>query len=111
MNSKKYERSIRKLRKLMHTTQDSYKGVNLAKTIQKVRHGNLNNSIKATGSRNFETALSRVEKVANFATNYNKALHMKPPIDEPKKAHCDIIPGFLRDNNLRIVYEALKVNN
>lgn len=111
MNSKKYERSIRKLRKFMHTTQDSYNVMNLAKSIQKARHGNLNNSIMATGSRKFETALSQIEKVGNFATNYNKPLCMKPPIDKPKKAHCEIIPGFLRDNNLRIVYEALKVND
>lgn len=37
-------------------------------------------------------------------------MHVKSPIDKPKKAVAEIMPGFLKDNNLRIVYEALKVS-
>lgn len=78
-------------------------------SIRKVRHGNLNNSITAAGVRKYETALSRIERVDTFTSNYEKAMHTRMPIDEPKETICEIAPGFLKDNNLRIVYEALKV--
>lgn len=83
----------------------------LGDAIQKVRHGNLNNSVMVVaGNRKYETALSRIETVGNFKVDYNKAaLNVKTAIDKPKKAICEITPGFLKDNNLRIVYEALKV--
>lgn len=110
-NSQKYARSIRKLRKFVYNqTKDScINDPNLDDTIQKVRHGNLNNSIMASDSRKYEMALSRIEKVGNFATNYETALQLRTPIDKPKNAIYEIMPGFLKDNNLRIVYEALKV--
>lgn len=108
--SKKYERSIRKLRKFVYNQKKgNSECADLSNTIQKVRHGNLNNSIIAAGNRKYETALNRIEKVSNFTVNNEKALHVKMPIDKPKKDVSEILPGFLKDNNLRIVYEALKV--
>lgn len=92
------------------TKDGCYENTDLSDSIRKVRHGNLNNSITAAGSRKYETALSRIERVDTFTTNYEKAMHMRTPIDKPKEAVCEITPGFLKDNNLRIVYEALKVD-
>lgn len=117
LRSKKYERSIRKLRKFMYNeTKGDVEHSNLIDAIQKVRHGNLNNSIAGGrsgdgGARKYETALSRIEKVGSFTTNYEHVMHVKSPIDKPKNAVCEIMPGFLKDNNLRIVYEALKVSS
>lgn len=83
----------------------------LCVAIHKLRHGNLNNSMSGENiSRKFETALQRIEKVGSFTINYEQAMHTKIPIDSPKKTICEIMPGFLKDNNLRIVYEALRVS-
>lgn len=81
----------------------------ISDAIQKVRQGNFNNSI-AAAPRKYESVLNRIEKVGNFTTNYEQVMRAKSPIDKPKKAIFEIMPGFLKDNNLRIVYEALKVS-
>lgn len=102
---------MRKLKKFVYeNTRDRSEQSNLGDAIQKLRHGNLNNSIASSGSRKCETALSRIEKVGSFTTNYEDAMRVKTPIDRPKKSVCEIVPGFLKDNNLRIVYEALKAS-
>lgn len=106
---------------MYNETKGSSEHSNLIEAIHKVRHGNLNNLIASggrvgdgegdgAGSRKYETALSRIEKVGSFTANYEQAIHVKSAIDAPKKAVCEIMPGFLKDNNLRIVYEALKVS-
>lgn len=100
------------LRKFVYLNQERdgcCKNSDLSDSIRKVRHGNLNNSITAAGSRKYEKALSRIERIDTFTTNYEDAIQIRTPIDKPKKAICEITPGFLKDNNLRIVYEALKV--
>lgn len=112
-NSKRYERSMRKLRKSVYncTKVVGEKHSNICDRIQKLRHGNLNNSI-ATGqaARKYEMELNRIEKVENgFTINYEQSMYAESRIDRPKKVICEIMPGFLKDNNLRIVYEALKV--
>lgn len=103
---------MRKLKKCVYeqTKDRNEQSSNLGDAIQKLRHGNLNNDSVAGGSRKYETALSRIEKVGSFTTNYENALRIKTPIDKPKKSVCEIVPGFLKDNNLRIVYEALKAS-
>lgn len=105
---------MRKLRKSVYNCTNILgdKHSNMCDTIQKLRHGNLNNSI-ATGQmvRKYEEALNRIEKVDNgFKINYEQAMRAESRIDRPKKVIYEIMPGFLKDNNLRIVYEALKVN-
>lgn len=115
-HSKKYERSMRKLRKSVYNRTKilADKHSNVCDTIQKLRHGNLNNSIASSGQvvRKREMALNHIEKVDNgFTINYEHAMHAaESRIDRPKKVIYEIMPGFLKDNNLRIVYEALKVN-
>lgn len=116
--SKKYERSMRKLRKSVYNCTQILvdKHSNVCDTIQKLRRGNLNNSIASSSSgqvvRKREMALNHIEKVDNgFTINYEQAMHAaESRIDRPKKVIYEIMPGFLKDNNLRIVYEALKVN-
>lgn len=101
---------MRKLRKSVYncTKIMGDKHSNICDTIQKLRHGNLNKSI-ATGQeiRKYEMALNRDN---GFTINYEQAMHAESRIDRPKKVIYEIMPGFLKDNNLRIVYEALKVN-
>lgn len=106
---------MRKLRKSVYdctTKSVGDKHSNVCSAIQKIHHGNWNNSL-GTGYavRRYETALNRIEKDdSGFMINYEKAMHTDFRIDQPKKVICEIMPGFLKDNNLRIVYEALKVN-
>lgn len=109
---------MRKLRKSVYNCtkilQPADKHANVCDTIRKLRHGNLNNSIASSGQevRKREVALNRIEKVDNgFTINYEQAMRATDSrIDRPKKVIYEIMPGFLKDNNLRIVYEALKVN-
>lgn len=107
---------MRKLRKSVYNCTNilADKHSHVCDTIQKLRHGNLNNSITSSGQvvRKREMALNRIEKVDNgFTINYEQAMHAaEPRIDRPKAVIYEIMPGFLKDNNLRIVYEALKVN-
>lgn len=105
---------MRKLRKSVYYCKKSVgdKHSNVCNAIQKIRHGNLNHLI-ATGYavQRYETALERIEKVDSCLTlNYEQSMHTDSRIDKPKNVICEIMPGFLKDNNLRIVYEALKVN-
>lgn len=106
---------MRKLRKSVYNgTKDvGDKYAIICDVIQKLRHGNLNNSIAAGRvAHKYETTLNRIDKIgAGFTINYEQALHAEARMDRPKKVICEIMPGFLKDNNLRIVYEALKVKS
>lgn len=111
MCRKRYERSVRKLRRFLYN-QTSNEHADLSSSIQKLRHGNIKKPIVIADNCKYETSLTqRVEKVGNLSIDYNKALRAEMVIDKPKKAICEISPGFLRDNNLRVVYEALKVED
>lgn len=107
--SKRYERSIRKLRRFVYH-QTNNERADLIGSIQKLRQGNMNSSIIVVGNCKHETALARnVDKFGSLPVDYGKALHVKTIIDKPKITINEIAPGFLKDNNLRIVYESLKV--
>lgn len=107
---------MRKLRKSVYNGTENVgdKNATIYDAIQKLRHGNLNNSIASTGQveRKYEITLNRIEKIGtDFTINYEQAMYdTDSQIERPKKVICEIMPGFLKDNNLRIVYEALKVN-
>lgn len=108
-HSEYHARSMRKLRKFVYQEmKDIHDVPDISNIIRKVHISNSNQSLKLNHS-NDAFALSNIEKSDVTPMAYEDAIRTKTPIDTPKTIASEIVPGFLKDDNLRIVYEALKV--
>lgn len=110
LHSEHHARSMRKLRRFVYQeTKNIHDVPDVSNIIQKVYFSNLSQSLKLNHS-NDTFVLGNIEKSDVTPMPFEDAIRTKTPIDTPKTVASEIVPGFLKDDNLRIVYEALKVD-